>query len=141
MSGNPIADLLREGIDLDSEPYPEAWMPSVGGELGGIFEGFRNGTTCRNETHPFAVVRDDVGERFAAWLFYTVLRSAFERVDPRPGETILIRRLPDRENSKGRAYRDYKLRVYREEGTDIFASTPPLIPPQSDWTFLGDQMQ
>ena len=142
---NTTANRLRERLDRAAEPYPEAWMPGPGGELLGTFEGFRSGTTSRNETHPIAIVRDETGELHAVWLFYAVLRSEFEKVDPHVGETIMLRREKDRTNADGQQYRNYSLAVDRSRKGDPFADTSPPIeerkPPTGDWTFLGDGAQ
>lgn len=141
-SGDSTAARLRERLDRDSEPYPEAWMPGPGGELLGAFEGFRSGTTRRGETHSIALVRDEAGDLFAVWLFHMVLRAEFEKASPQPGEQLLIRRLPDRENADGQSYRVYRVVVDRDEELDPSANTLPPTeerkPPEGDWTFLGD---
>lgn len=140
MSGNPTADRLRAQLDRDSESPPDFWDPGVGGELFGQFNGWSSGQTQRGDTIQIATVRTDTGERFSVWCFHKVLKSELARVDPQPGEAILIRREPDRENADGLAYRVYRVAVDRDNA-DTDANPESLIPPKSDWTFLGDQMQ
>ena len=137
--GNATAARLRERLDRDSEPHPEAWRPGPGGELIGEFMGYRSGTTRLGETHQIAIIRDDAGELFAVWLFHKVLLAEFEKARPKHGETILIRRLPDRENSDGQVYRVFRVAVDRDGETDTSPPTEKQKPPQGDWIFLGDQ--
>jgi len=142
---NPAADRLREKLDRDAEPYPEAWMPGPGGELLGTFEGFRSGKTSRGEVHPIAIVRDEAGELHGVWLFFAVLRAEFEEANPHVGEWIMVRREKDRKNADGQAYRVYRVGVDRPEKRDAFADTSPPIeerkPSTGEWTFLGDGVQ
>jgi len=142
---NATASRLREKLDRESEPYPEAWMPGPGGELFGIFEGFRSGKTNRGESHPIALVRDEAGELHAVWMFHKVMRAEFEKANPHVGESILIRREKDRTNADGQAYHVYRVAVNREKSSDPFSDTSPPIeertPLTGDWTFLGNGIQ
>ncbi len=143
--GKTVKPRLREKLNRESEPYPEAWMPGPGGELLGTFEGYRQGKTSRGEVHPIALVRDDTGELHAIWMFFTVLRAEFEQANPHVGETILVRREEDRTNADGQPYRRYRVTVDRPEKRSPFANTSPPVeertPPTGDWTFLGDGVQ
>ena len=138
--GNATAARLRERLDRDSEPFPEAWTPGPGGELLGEFEGYRSGTTRLNETHQIAIIRDDAGELFAVWLFHKVLRAEFEKANPQLGETLLIRRLSDRENADGQSYYVFRVAVDRDEEAATASPTEKRKPPQGDWYFLGDKI-
>ena len=142
MTGHKVsaatAARLREKLNREAEPYPEAWMPGPGGELLGTFEGYRSGKTNRGEVHPIAIVRDDSGELHAVWMFYTVLRAEIEQANPHVGETILIRREKDRINADGQPYHVYRVTTDRAEKAGPFFNTSPPVeertPPTGDWT-------
>ena len=63
-----------------------------------------------------------------------------EKAAPQPGELLAIRRLPDRENAEGVAYRCYRVVVDRDESAQPFADSAPAVdaPPDGDWTFAGN---
>lgn len=128
---------LRARLDSEAEEHPAAWKPEPGVELVGVFEGWREGTTRRGETHPIAVVRcATTGERVAVWCFYSVLREEFRKAKPRRGELVAIRRLPDREGPNG-AYRVYRVVVDRDDQADPFGDAAPPVDaePPGDWLF------
>jgi len=131
-------DRLRAQLDRESEPHPTAWKPEPGDELYGTFEGWTSGTTSRNETHPIALVRELEGERLAIWCFYAVLRDEMKKAEPKPGELIAIKRLPDRESKEGVKYRHYRVVMDRDQAEPFADFDPPVEEkraPSGDWLF------
>lgn len=104
---------LRAKLDAVSAPS-KPWQPAPGDELVGRFVGWTQRTTRRNETHPVALIETSAGETFAVWAFYRVLREELHAADPKPGETVLIRREADRIGPNG-PYRVYRVAVDRDE--------------------------
>lgn len=136
MSADLVADHLRAEIDWQIAHPPEWWDPGEGGELCGVLTGWCSSSNRYNDTFKVAMVRDRSGETFKVALLWTVLRSEFAGVDPQLDETIMIRRLNDRENVEGNKYRDYELAVYREGDLTAFSHEPQPIPPSRDWTII-----
>ena len=112
-SPNLIENRLRAKLDSTSTPA-NPWQPAPGDELVGHFRGWTSRTTRRNETHPVALIETSAGETFAVWAFYRVLREELHAADPKPGETVLIRREADRIGPNG-PYRVYRVAVDRDE--------------------------
>lgn len=104
---------LRAKLDAVSAPS-KPWQPAPGDELVGRFVGWTSRTTRRNESHPVALLETSAGETFAVWAFYRVLREELHAADPKPGETVLIRREADRVGPNG-PYRVYRVAVDRDE--------------------------
>lgn len=97
--------------------FPAWWDfddPADGDELSGTFLGLGQGQTAMG---PRVFVELEVaGVQRTLWLHQVALHSQFRReVERRPdkmihsGETVIVRRIGDRESSNGRTYTDFKV--------------------------------
>jgi hypothetical protein len=128
------AERLRERAAAEVfATHPAAWMPEPGDELVGTFRGLSSGPTRRGETHQIALVEDEAGKTQGVWLFYRVLADQFAKADPKPGDSILLLRRPDRTSEAGKTYLDFLVLVERAN------TEAPSPDPQTDWTFAGGQ--
>jgi hypothetical protein len=110
-----------------SREFPKAWVPEQPGEeLAGELDRYESGTTAYGE-QTIAVLRTLDGAERAVWLIHAVLRDEFAKLQPRPGELVLIRYLGKREPAGGgSAYVSYRLEVDR----------PDAVP---DWAAVGGE--
>lgn len=109
--------------NFDKEEYPPSWKADVGDFLGGIIKRYSQGTTeYRGEVreHPIAIIEVEIidggadvepGDEVGFWLLHTVALSKFEKLAPRPGERVGIRKV---ESPEGKDYHNYIVRVDRD---------------------------
>lgn len=109
--------------NFEQEEYPPSWKPDVGDFLGGIVKRYSQGSTeYRGQVreHPIAIIEVEIidggadvrqGEEVGFWLLHTVALSKFEKLAPRPGERVGIRKV---ESPEGKDYHNYIVRVDRE---------------------------
>lgn len=115
--------------DNFKDEYPPSWKPRVGDFLGGKIVHYDFATTeYRGEVreHPIAVIKvehikggvdEDVqpGDEVGFWLMHTVAISKFEKLSPKPGERVGIKKV---ESPEGKDYHNYVVRVDRDEADE-----------------------
>lgn len=73
---------------------------------------YETGMTEYGEAPIVVVANEDNGELLSVWLLHQVLLSEFQKLKPKPGERVGIKRLAD---DPERRYRRYAVRVDRED--------------------------
>ena len=109
-----VVDRLARLRDAVRQDFPEAWIPSSEhAELAGEFVRLERGSTIHGAAW-IAVVRTEDGSERSLWLLHTVLRNEFTRLQPKPGELLVVRYLGAKESVNGQSYEGYRVLVERE---------------------------
>lgn len=113
MSKDSGSQYERLSAQADRE-FPESWIPKEAGErIVGEFLRLDRGTTARGPAH-IVVLRTPEGVERGVWLLHVVLRNEFRRLQPKPGELVLVKYEGTRQKADGDAYHAYKVAVDRE---------------------------
>lgn len=129
-----IKDEFREG----GEDYPVAFRFETPGDwiVGEIIR-FSQGydPDYREDAYPILVLeaqelhqddpQDDVieaGDEASVHVFHDTLMRELFRWNPKPGETVGIKRMADRDSKRGRTYRTYHVVIEGREQAESFTS-------------------
>ncbi len=100
----------------DAEDYPEKWKPEPGELVVGKYVHY-NEIVSEFTGKPVGimVIESLNSPKRLSVFMNTVLESQYLKWMPEVGDTVGIKRLPDRTNARGQPYKDYVLRI---EGRD-----------------------
>lgn len=117
-------DLRGELENFDGE-YPPSKILEVGEILVGEILRWETGTTVYGPAPICVLADEETGEEVSLWILYHVLYDEFRKLQPRTGERIGVKRLPDSE----KGYHRFAVRIDREEGP---GSNLDRFPPPGD---------
>lgn len=106
-------DAFRQDAEQDAGEHAEAWIPDVGDLLVGEVAEYSEGSTKHGSYHIVTVRDEDSGKTWAVWLLHKILEAEFDRLRPKVGERISIKRHKDGCTTTGTKYKRYRLRVDR----------------------------
>lgn len=120
MARDLAAELDQQAEQQADNAALPTWEPGIGETLTGTVAGYVTRTTKHGAARQVIVEREDGSGRIQVWVSSAVLRSAFEREQPKRGERIAIR-YNGRHETKG--YHLYGLVVDRYEQPEPGAAT------------------
>lgn len=92
---------LNAALDTEVAKPPESWRPKPGDKLVGRLVRYHKATGRFGPCWTAVLEREPDGAPLAVWLQHAVLVDRFKSLQPKVGERVAIKRLPDA--SKGYA--------------------------------------
>jgi hypothetical protein len=129
-------DRFRQQLEEDDGSAPTLWDPKEGDWLVAELVRYEKRNTRIGEA-VVVVVRDiDTGALSSIFLTRSVLKNAFNRQSPRPGDIVGVKFHGEKPTRNGdRSYMDYTLNVRRALGSEsppqMITTAPPAPPPAS----------
>jgi hypothetical protein len=116
MNNNEL-ESLYERAQADDGERPPYWSPEPGEILTGRLLYYSEGVTSIGERRIAVVERHPDGEVVSVWLMKSVLISEFDRLNPQPGDGVVVKYFGERQpkNPNGRPYHLYRLWVSRAQ--------------------------
>ena len=110
-------DDLRSALAADDGSLPERWNPDdePGTTLIGTLLGFETIATKMGEGKLAIIEDEDDGTTYGVLIGRTVLRKAFDRLDPHPGDMIGLKYVGwvEPKNKDAMGYHNYAVKVQR----------------------------
>ena len=98
-------DVMREALQNHAGKATH-WKPDEDDILEGVLVRYEKSSGGKYEPCEIAVIKDaDTGEEVPVFISPVVLRSEFARLRPKPGEFLMIRRLPDSSSTQAKLFR------------------------------------
>jgi len=125
--GARLSRLFEIDVSEEIEPPPPVWKHEVGSELRGVFLNWITVPGRFEVPERLAIVEDDSGVRHSVGCGLTMMKSEMKRTAPRPGDSIEIKRLADKDTGKPRPLQTFRITVDRN-------NSPPT---RADWNLEG----